>query len=61
MERFIRNGNFFDKEINNGKFVIKMFLIKDQLKIRKIIIYLILIMEIYLNEFVIKMFLIKVK
>ena len=30
MERFIRNGDFFDKEIDNGKFVIKMFLIKDR-------------------------------
>ena len=37
MERFIRNGNFFDKEIYNGKFVIKMFLIKDQLKINDFI------------------------
>ena len=37
MERFIRNGNFFDKEIDNGKFIIKMFLIKDKLKIRKLI------------------------
>ena len=31
MERFIRNGNFFDKEIDKGKLVIKMFLIKDKL------------------------------
>ena len=36
MERFIRNGDF-DKEIDNGKFVIKMFLIKHKLKIRKFI------------------------
>ena len=35
MERFIRNGDF-DKEIDNGKFVIKMFLIKHKLKIRKL-------------------------
>ena len=36
--RFIRNGNFdyngdFDKEIDNGKLIIKMFLIKHKLKI----------------------------
>ena len=37
MERFIRNGNFFDKEIDNGKFVIKMFLIKDKLMISNFI------------------------
>ena len=36
MERFIRNGDFFDKEIDNGKFIIKMFLIKRKLKIRKL-------------------------
>ena len=36
MERFIRNGDF-DKEINNGKFVIKMFLIKHKLKISNFI------------------------
>ena len=36
MERFIRNGNF-DKEIDNGKFVIKMFLIKHKLKISNFI------------------------
>ena len=36
MERFIRNGDF-DNEIDNGKFVIKMFLIKHKLKIRKLI------------------------
>ena len=35
MERFIRNGDF-DNEIDNGKFVIKMFLIKHKLKIRKL-------------------------
>ena len=45
MERFIRNGNFFDKEIYNGKFVIKMFLIKDKFKIRKFIIHLINLFE----------------
>ena len=45
MERFIRNGDFFDKEIDNGKFIIKMFLIKDKLKIRKIIIHLINLFE----------------
>ena len=37
MERFIRNGDFFDKEIYNGKFVIKMFLIKDEFKISNFI------------------------
>ena len=37
MERFIRNGNFVDKEIYNGKFVIKMFLIKHKLKISNFI------------------------
>ena len=36
MERFIRNGDF-DKEINNGKLVIKMFLIKHKLKISNFI------------------------
>ena len=36
MERFIRNGDF-DKEIDNGKFVIKMFLIKHKLKISNFI------------------------
>ena len=36
MERFIRNGDF-DKEIDNGKFVIKMFLITDKLKISNFI------------------------
>ena len=29
--RFIRNGDFFDKEIDNGNFIIQMFLIKDKL------------------------------
>ena len=43
MERFIRNGNFFDKEIDNGKFVIKIFLIKHKFKIRKLIIKMFLI------------------
>ena len=37
MERFIRNGDFFDKEIDNGKFVIKMFLIKHKFKISNFI------------------------
>ena len=42
--RFIRNGNFglngdFDKEIAKGKFIIKMFLIKDKLKISNFIKY----------------------
>ena len=37
MERFIRNGDFFDKEIDNGKFITKMFLIKDKLKISNFI------------------------
>ena len=37
MERFIRNGDFFDKEIDKGKFVIKMFLIKHKLKISNFI------------------------
>ena len=37
MERFIRNGNFFDKEIDKGKLVIKMFLIKHKLKISNFI------------------------
>ena len=37
MERFIRNGNFFDKEIDNGKLIIKMFLIKHKLKISNFI------------------------
>ena len=36
MERFIRNG-YFDKEIDNGKFVIKMFLIKHKFKISNFI------------------------
>ena len=35
--RFIRNGNFFDKEIDKGKLVIKMFLIKHKLKISNFI------------------------
>ena len=37
MERFIRNGDFFDKEIDNGKLIIKMFLIKHKLKISNFI------------------------
>ena len=37
MERFIRNGNFFDKGIDNGKFIIKMFLIKHKFKISNFI------------------------
>ena len=37
MERFIRNGDFVDKEIYNGKFIIKMFLIKVKLKINDFI------------------------
>ena len=45
MERFIRNGYFFDKEIDNGKFIIKMFLIKDKLKISNFIIHLINLFE----------------
>ena len=36
MERFIRNGDF-DKEIDKGKFIIQMFLIKDKLKISNFI------------------------
>ena len=36
MERFIRNGDF-DKEIDNGKLIIKMFLIKVKLKISNFI------------------------
>ena len=40
--RFIRNGKFcyngdFDKEIDNGKLIIKMFLIKHKLKISNFI------------------------
>ena len=35
MENFGLNGDF-DKEIDKGKFIIKMFLIKVKLKIRKL-------------------------
>ena len=35
MENFGLNGDF-DKEIDNGKLIIKMFLIKYKLKIRKL-------------------------
>ena len=35
MEIFGLNGDF-DKEIDNGKLIIKMFLIKHKLKIRKL-------------------------
>ena len=36
MENFSLNGDF-DKEIAKGKFIIKMFLIKDKLKISNFI------------------------
>ena len=50
MERFIRNGDFFNKEIYNGKLVIKMFLINGNFIIQMFLIKDKLIIKMLLNK-----------